>query len=1142
MAPDCATPALSILDTAHPTTFFWPGSDVATSVNDARLGETLMVPSSSGDTSQVGPLRITTDIPETSASSIVEIEQTSSPVAIVHEEVDAEHSVEMDLASVDIIPDTQLDISSRETHIGSEDTSMDTQEIVVIDTYKPPPTVTDDLDACISRAIADYIAPPHSIKASHPMETEVTDPRHPPLPGPEPPLRRVILNHYPRPLPKFASQCEDYLALIASIPSDVGFPILEEGLLIDWRHQARGRACLPRAEHRLSKRPPPPKPPPPSARYPVKASFWQTWFKKDASECILNILGKFQPQCKISLDEVHHYYSQLFRSYSPPEAEVAQLMTRNQPGQARQPFDFSDIQPVEVTLALSTANYSSAPGPDGIKYSTLRSLDPEGEILANIFTQCMIASKVPAEWKHANVSLVFKQGDPQVITNWRPIALSATMGKLFSKVLASRLTTFLQQNNILSPCQKGFLPINGTAEHIWTLEAVLRSLPASGGAIFVDFKEAFSSIPHSVIWTALETAGVPAQVTALIKELYTGNTMSVNTADGSTKAFPMERGVRQGDPLSSILFLIVIDHVIKAADNAGEGIKAFGETIHSLAFADDLVIVGRTPEDLRKKMRALETAAQLLGMTINAGKCGAILKRPGAQFYLLGGAQIPPIRQSESYKYLGRRMGLKVKGGLPLSHQELETWIGCIEKSFLTPAQKIEALKVHILPKLQYLLQNDPTISHTVVVKASYIFTNAIKRILQLPRSTSLAFIRMDKRAGGLGFLGPDDFQDVTTVCQALKIANSQDTRVKAMAMEQLIDDAKQRFPKDSRSLKERIAALLNKETKRVCPARNTHGLRSLWFLTRSAVGRLNQKYRLELTFVPPNGKTGDLELKMLGKPVTTQSAISEQIRITSVMDMVAHPFQGAATTAVAADPASTQFATDGRFMSLASVSWSYRARLNLLPCNAAPETKYARRRATIGPRQSHERPEACRHCAKEAESLAHILCHCPYSIYGNGPILQRHNQVQNLIREEIRKTMPPEWTVTTDRRFPGIDSKLRPDLVFRNESKKKIYAWDVVCPFEEGLAALKIARAKKVGKYQSDLVKLRAAGWTVSFDALVVGARGTWDPANDQSLSMLSPRSLHLLKRRCVEQTMDASRKLYYRHMMGDRYGNFID
>lgn len=117
---------------------------------------------------------------------------------------------------------------------------------------------------------------------------------------------------------------------------------------------------------------------------------------------------------------------------------------------------------------------NTAPGEDGLTYNHWKRLDPECTVVTEVLNICLKHRRIPTTWKQAVTVLIFKKGEKEYIANWRPI-LCRTIYKLFAGCLAARLTELLLTNDVLNPCQKGFLPSDGTFEHVHSVLEKARS-------------------------------------------------------------------------------------------------------------------------------------------------------------------------------------------------------------------------------------------------------------------------------------------------------------------------------------------------------------------------------------------------------------------------------------------------------------------------------------------------------------------------------------------------------------------------------------------------------------------------------------------------------------------------------------------
>ena len=167
----------------------------------------------------------------------------------------------------------------------------------------------------------------------------------------------------------------------------------------------------------------------------------------------------------------------------------------------------------------------------------------------------------PPSWCRGKMSLIHKSGSTNDPANFRPIALTSVVGKLFHKIIARRMEYYLIQNGIIDTAtQKGFLSgVNGMFEHIYTINAILDNaktynLPLA--MTFIDLKNAFGSVSHKLIQDLLHYVKVPVEIRYYIHNLYTNLSAFISTNHWSTGLFPINKGVFQGDTLSPLIFLL----------------------------------------------------------------------------------------------------------------------------------------------------------------------------------------------------------------------------------------------------------------------------------------------------------------------------------------------------------------------------------------------------------------------------------------------------------------------------------------------------------------------------------------------------------------------------------------------------------
>ena len=222
---------------------------------------------------------------------------------------------------------------------------------------------------------------------------------------------------------------------------------------------------------------------------------------------------------------------------------------------------------MEVKDVLQSMDAGAAPGPDRIKNRTLKQIDQGMETVTAILNTCRANGKIPPDWKQSSTILIHKGDDPLALDNWQPIALQNTLYKVYAAVIVRRVTSWAVDTGVTSQAQKGFLPMEGCLEHNHLITSVLqdsRKRPAF--LTWLDLKDAYGSVPHEILLKAMELAGLEGTTLRIVEDFYHQTATTVKTKHATTHPITIRRGVKQGCPLSPILFNIVMEVVIRAAE------------------------------------------------------------------------------------------------------------------------------------------------------------------------------------------------------------------------------------------------------------------------------------------------------------------------------------------------------------------------------------------------------------------------------------------------------------------------------------------------------------------------------------------------------------------------------------------------
>ena len=143
----------------------------------------------------------------------------------------------------------------------------------------------------------------------------------------------------------------------------------------------------------------------------------------------------------------------------------------------------------------------------------------------------------------------------------------------------------------------------------------------------VDFTKAFDSISHNSIWEALKSCNVDHEYVSFLRKIYRDQKASVQT-DEEREIFDIQKGSKQGDPMSSLLFNTVLQYSLK--DEIQRWPKKEGLAIYlsdqerdcltNLRFADDVMLFETSKEQLRNMMYEFKKATEKVGLRIHPDK------------------------------------------------------------------------------------------------------------------------------------------------------------------------------------------------------------------------------------------------------------------------------------------------------------------------------------------------------------------------------------------------------------------------------------------------------------------------------------------------------------------------------------------
>ena len=308
-----------------------------------------------------------------------------------------------------------------------------------------------------------------------------------------------------------------------------------------------------------------------------------------------------------------HYASVSRLQFSKEERAVnreAKIMLNSKTvdDQSCRPFTMTELK-----TAIRKMKARGAPGADDIPPAFIKALGPNAlEALLSIFNESFDGADIPQVWRFAIIIPLLKCGKPpSQLSSYRPVSLTSCLVKTFERMIADRLYSLVESNNILSNLQAGFRRNFSCEDQVMKMAQLIedgfqKDKCERSVLVLLDYSKAFDQVWRQKLLLSLHEKNIPLKYIRWLNSFLSERRARVRYADSISKSRLMKQGLPQGSVLSPLLFILFINNLA----------EILPPDARAALFADDVTLLGTD----RKKEMAEKKAQELVDIVVDWSK------------------------------------------------------------------------------------------------------------------------------------------------------------------------------------------------------------------------------------------------------------------------------------------------------------------------------------------------------------------------------------------------------------------------------------------------------------------------------------------------------------------------------------------
>jgi hypothetical protein len=350
---------------------------------------------------------------------------------------------------------------------------------------------------------------------------------------------------------------------------------------------------------------------------------------------------------KTTLDKTYTYFSQLYTPQTPASVSPRGTYVHNT---CLLSPPFTEDQ---VYQAVSEIPKNKAPGPLGLPGELFQAAAGTlKRYIYMLFTLVWNEQTCPISWCKSVICPIFKKGDPEDPSNYRPICLSEVLRKCFEKCILQALQTNLGEPDSR---QGGFRKKRGTIDQIACLDTAIKRrtkiFHKPPCVVFLDIKAAYDSVDRLTLWSILSKK-IPIHLVKILQCLFDYNYSRVLVCTNTTDEFHHQTGLLQGSILSPLLYSFYIDGLPAAITQQNN--KGTTGVCEAFLYADDIALITNTRTDMQHYLKICEDHAAQHNYKFAPQKC-VVLQDPSNQQELY--LHNEKLSSATTFSYLGMTVG-----------------------------------------------------------------------------------------------------------------------------------------------------------------------------------------------------------------------------------------------------------------------------------------------------------------------------------------------------------------------------------------------------------------------------------------------------------------------------------------------------